>query len=139
MNFITIKFEPTETIQERTEKIVEEMYPLMPMTVQEACLEKRGHLDRIYGIDDQDLLWAEGMRITYDRVKNPVCRECGCTEKRPCHHDEQGACWWVANDLCSHCFMQERGMLKGPVHRPWRITQRAESGSYRYLNHPLKK
>lgn len=28
-----------------------------------------------------------------------TCRECGCTETRPC----QGGCAWVESDLCSSC------------------------------------
>ena len=32
-----------------------------------------------------------------------VCRECGCTDRFGCQSDEAGPCWWVEDDLCSHC------------------------------------
>jgi hypothetical protein len=32
-----------------------------------------------------------------------TCRACGCTESHACHNDIDGACWWIAPDLCSHC------------------------------------
>jgi hypothetical protein len=31
------------------------------------------------------------------------CRECGCTNSKPCFDEELGYCWWSAPDLCSHC------------------------------------
>ena len=31
-----------------------------------------------------------------------ACRECGCTQTQACV-DERGPCWWVEDDLCSHC------------------------------------
>lgn len=37
------------------------------------------------------------------------CRVCKCSERNACHHAELGACWWVAEDLCSHC---ERRLVK---------------------------
>lgn len=33
----------------------------------------------------------------------PACKVCGCTESTPCIDDLRGACWWVADHLCSHC------------------------------------
>lgn len=35
------------------------------------------------------------------------CRVCGCTETSACHHPTEGNCWWVDNDLCSHCAITE--------------------------------
>lgn len=32
-----------------------------------------------------------------------ACRICGCTQERACVDDEHGPCWWVQEDLCSHC------------------------------------
>ena len=34
-----------------------------------------------------------------------ACRECGCHEFDACCHPEQGNCWWVEKDLCSHCHL----------------------------------
>lgn len=34
-----------------------------------------------------------------------TCRACGCTDNCACHNDVDGPCWWVADDLCSHCQM----------------------------------
>lgn len=31
-----------------------------------------------------------------------TCRVCGCRELNACV-DHRGACWWIAEDLCSHC------------------------------------
>lgn len=31
-----------------------------------------------------------------------TCRLCGCTEHNACV-DDRGPCWWVEQDLCSHC------------------------------------
>ena len=31
------------------------------------------------------------------------CRVCGCWFWDACWDDEKGACWWVEEDLCSHC------------------------------------
>src|SRR5690349_3984999 len=31
------------------------------------------------------------------------CRVCGCTDARACVDDEHGPCWWLFDDLCSHC------------------------------------
>lgn len=32
-----------------------------------------------------------------------VCRQCGCTEEHACVDAVLGPCWWVEEDLCSHC------------------------------------
>lgn len=32
-----------------------------------------------------------------------TCRACGCTETCACVNDVDGPCWWVGEDLCSHC------------------------------------
>jgi hypothetical protein len=31
------------------------------------------------------------------------CRQCGCSEEDACIHPDHGNCWWVEEDLCSHC------------------------------------
>ena len=36
----------------------------------------------------------------------PVCRVCGCWEYAACS-DDCGECWWVDDDLCSHCVESE--------------------------------
>lgn len=40
-----------------------------------------------------------------------ACRECGCTELNACTDEELGPCWWVAEDLCSHCQRDMEGGL----------------------------
>ena len=32
-----------------------------------------------------------------------ACRVCGCSWNDACHSEKDGSCWWVADDLCSHC------------------------------------
>jgi predicted HAD superfamily Cof-like phosphohydrolase len=32
-----------------------------------------------------------------------VCRECGCTQKQACWHDDFGGCGWAEPDLCTAC------------------------------------
>ena len=32
-----------------------------------------------------------------------TCRNCGCWEYDACWDEEMGACWWVDEELCSHC------------------------------------
>jgi hypothetical protein len=31
------------------------------------------------------------------------CRVCGCTDTNACVDPEHGPCWWIEQDLCSHC------------------------------------
>lgn len=31
------------------------------------------------------------------------CRVCGCTDDHACVDTDLGPCWWVEDDLCSHC------------------------------------
>ncbi|MXY64095.1 MAG: hypothetical protein F4206_16880 [Gammaproteobacteria bacterium] len=48
----------------------------------------------------------EPSRLPFPREAPPgwrSCRECGCWEYNACWHEELGACWWVKEDLCSHC------------------------------------
>lgn len=45
----------------------------------------------------------------------PTCRECGCWEYAACWDDEQGACWWVDDDLCSHCANGVTGAAMTPL------------------------
>lgn len=42
-----------------------------------------------------------------------TCRDCGCTENNACIHPEHGPCWWVEDDLCSHCQLHP-GESDGP-------------------------
>lgn len=37
-----------------------------------------------------------------------ICRECGCSDRTACFHEDHGPCWWVGADLCSHC---QRGIV----------------------------
>jgi hypothetical protein len=39
----------------------------------------------------------------WDPVPERKCRQCGCTENDACVHPKYGPCWWVEDDLCSHC------------------------------------
>lgn len=32
-----------------------------------------------------------------------TCRACGCTQHNACVNHVDGACWWISEDLCSHC------------------------------------
>lgn len=38
-------------------------------------------------------------------MNQPVrtCRACGCTEEFACTNHVDGSCWWVEDNLCSHC------------------------------------
>lgn len=36
-----------------------------------------------------------------------TCRVCGCTDSTACYHPVEGNCWWVEEDLCSHCAITE--------------------------------
>lgn len=36
-----------------------------------------------------------------------TCKKCGCTQNDACCHPEYGNCWWVEEDLCSHCGIKE--------------------------------
>ena len=33
----------------------------------------------------------------------PTCRTCGCWEYNACYTPAHGPCYWVENNLCSHC------------------------------------
>ena len=43
------------------------------------------------------------MGLTPNERKEWACRVCGCTNERACVDIELGPCWWVEDDLCSHC------------------------------------
>lgn len=36
-----------------------------------------------------------------------TCRRCGCWHWNACWHEALGACWWVEDDLCSHCAVRD--------------------------------
>lgn len=38
-----------------------------------------------------------------ENTKVRTCRSCGCDDEHACLHDLYGPCWWVEEDLCSHC------------------------------------
>ena len=42
------------------------------------------------------------------------CRQCGCTDDRACVHADHGPCWWVEDDLCSHCQMDIQDQCEDP-------------------------
>ena len=44
----------------------------------------------------------------------PTCRVCGCWELDACWDDEAGPCWWVEEDLCSHCAAKRSGTYSEP-------------------------
>ncbi len=44
-----------------------------------------------------------------------ACRTCGCTDHNACVSPLRGACWWVEDDLCSHCESPPPGGHLGPV------------------------
>lgn len=46
---------------------------------------------------------------TWDPFDERACRVCGCTETNACVSKRHGACWWVEEDLCSHCDMRTAG------------------------------
>lgn len=37
------------------------------------------------------------------RPEGRTCRECGCSDTDACYHPDHGNCYWVEQDLCSHC------------------------------------
>ncbi len=41
-----------------------------------------------------------------------ACRRCGCTQYNACVDRRLGPCWWVDEDLCSHCDIATRRMLR---------------------------
>lgn len=41
-----------------------------------------------------------------------ICLQCGCTENDACVHPDFGPCWWVEENLCSHC---EEGVFKSKI------------------------
>lgn len=40
---------------------------------------------------------------TLHAIGERSCRKCGCTHFNPCTDPDLGNCWWVEEDLCSHC------------------------------------
>lgn len=40
----------------------------------------------------------------WDPMPERVCRECGCSDNDACIHPVHGNCYWVEDDLCSHCY-----------------------------------
>jgi hypothetical protein len=48
------------------------------------------------------------------------CRVCGCTETTACVHETAGPCWWVEQDLCSHCSIvgPNAGIMEPPKFPP---------------------
>lgn len=45
---------------------------------------------------------AKGSLSLWD-FKEQICLKCGCTENNACISPEFGPCWWVEENLCSHC------------------------------------
>ena len=41
--------------------------------------------------------------IYHDVPEIRRCRVCGCYDLDACVHEKHGNCYWVENDLCSHC------------------------------------
>lgn len=76
--------------------------------VREACFGhpaagERVPLSSLAGWHEHDLeKHSESMR---------KCRVCGCHDGTACVSEEHGPCWWVADDLCSHCAMECAGGL----------------------------
>ena len=55
------------------------------------------------------------------------CRRCGCWDFDACGSERLGACWWVEEDLCSHCAV-----------RDWRlreVNRRALAGAVEFVVH----
>lgn len=53
--------------------------------------------------DDVEILSPEE-DLFDDEEEEPIkCRQCGCSENDPCIHQQYGPCWWIEEDLCSHC------------------------------------
>lgn len=46
---------------------------------------------------------------TWSPFDERACRVCGCTELNACVSERHGPCWWVEDDLCSHCDMKAGG------------------------------
>lgn len=42
-------------------------------------------------------------QISKDVANLRTCRQCGCNEFDACYHPKLGNCWWIEDDLCSHC------------------------------------
>ena len=57
------------------------------------------------------LLAVDGMAGEAAPEGWPTCRKCGCWEYDACCDDVGGACWWVEDDLCSHCTAVEGGTV----------------------------
>lgn len=36
-----------------------------------------------------------------------TCKKCGCNDGTACQHPDHGPCWWIEDDLCSHCGIVE--------------------------------
>lgn len=57
-----------------------------------------------FGLADK----LRGVKLATDRIIDPDpdrrCRICGCHDYDACIHPEHGNCYWIEEDLCSHCF-----------------------------------
>lgn len=55
-----------------------------------------------------DLMIFRKQKLKYMQV----CKICGCTETTACFHPKIGPCFWIQEDLCSHCDATFMGKLE---------------------------
>lgn len=133
MNTITITFTSAESVKVRKDKICQELNALLPIEIIEATLNTPGRKDFDYQWDiglfihqgtnnDDELLSANRLIITYETIQVQRCNKCGCWQNQACMHDKLGPCWWVKDDLCSHCQLEKAGKITDVV-RPWKKTE----------------
>ena len=57
-----------------------------------------------FGLADE----LRGVKLAAGRTIDPDpdrrCRICGCHDYDACIHPEHGNCYWIEEDMCSHCF-----------------------------------
>ncbi|HRH61656.1 MAG TPA: hypothetical protein PL045_13855, partial [Chitinophagaceae bacterium] len=79
--------------------------------VHDACLtdgKLNGEIKYAIEAKDHEVIYHHVeflQKLEIIQLPKRACRECGCTENNACYHPELGACWWVEQDLCSHCMI----------------------------------
>jgi len=63
-----------------------------------------------FAFDARVLRWLADLRSSPGLLAPRLCRKCACSEFDPC----DGGCWWVAEDLCSSCPVDEPGEAAQP-------------------------
>lgn len=57
----------------------------------------------LYGLWQHITFCPDTAMAILEGKPHQVCRICACSDRDACVDHVKGNCWWIAEDLCSHC------------------------------------